>query len=118
MQVGDLQDSHLSDKTYRSLEPETDDPKTVVAVSRHRNHPSEVCEGDDLYEEPAKDPNGMPSQGQPNPKGCRSGLVKPHAEVKALAAPHAGQYSELPIHPDTKNTLYAGEKLMPKLVTA
>ena len=61
----------------------------------------------------------MPSQGQPNPKGCRSGLMKPHVEVKALVAPHAGQFSELsPIHPDTKNTLYAGGKLVPKLVTA
>ena len=119
MQVGNPQGSHLSDKPFRSLESEVGGPTTVVAVSKQRNHPSGVCEGDDLDEEPAKDHNDMPSQGQPNPKGCRPGLVKPHAEVKALVVPLTGQVSEFsPMHPDAKNTLYAGGKHMPKLVTA
>ena len=101
------------------LEPETDDPKTVFVDSRHLNHPSERCNGEGLDEEPAKDSNGMPSQGQPNSKGGQLGLIKPHAEVQAPLAPCAGQCSQLsPVHPDTKNILYAGEKLMPKLVTA
>ena len=57
-----------SDKK-KSFEPEADDPKTVVADGRHLNYPSEVWNGDGLEEEPAKDPNGMPSQDQPNSKG-------------------------------------------------
>ena len=46
MQVGNQQSSHLGDRIYRSLEPETDDPKTVFVDSRHLNHPSERCNGE------------------------------------------------------------------------
>ena len=33
------------------------DPTAVVDISRHGNHPSRICKGDDLDEEPANDTN-------------------------------------------------------------
>ena len=119
IQVGHQQSSHLGDRIHRSFEPEIDDPKSVAVDSRHLNYPSTRCNGERLDEEPAKDPKGMPSLSQPISKGGQLGLIKHHAEGQAPLVPCVGQCSQLsPVHPDTKNILYAGEKPMPKLVTA
>ena len=68
---------------------------------------------------PAKDLKGLLPSSQPDPKCGQLGLIKPHAEGRAPSAPWADLCSQpSPAHLDTKSALYAGEKLMPKLVTA
>ena len=119
VQVDNQQSSHLGDRTHRPFEPETDDSKFGFADSRPHNYASTRCNGKGLDEESAKDTKGLLPLSQPDPKGGQLGLIKPHAEGRAPSAPCAGQCSQpSPVHLDTKNILYAGEKPMPKLVTA
>ena len=113
------QGSHLGDKPSRSVESVVKNLTVLVAGSRHGNHSPEVCNDDDFDEEPDNAPNGMPAQCQLHPKECRPGLAKPTIDEKTRVAPLAGQSSEFKtIHPDNNNILYAGERHMPKLVTA
>ena len=90
-----------------------------IADSRPHNYVSTRCNGGGLGEESAKDTKGLLPLSQPDPKGGQLGLIKPHAEGRASSVPCVGQCSQpSPVHLDTKNILYAGEKSMPKLVTA
>ena len=119
IQVDNQQSSHLGDRTHRPFEPATDDSKFGIADSRPHNYPSPRCNGGGLDDESAKDTKGVLPLSQPDPKGGQLGLIKSHAEGRAPSAPCAGQCSQpSPVHLDTKNILYAGEKPMPKLVTA
>ena len=72
-----------------------------------------------MDEETAKGNKGLRPLSQPDPKCGQSSLIKPHTEGRVSSAPCVDLCSQpSPVHLDTKNTLYAGEKLMPTLVTA
>ena len=118
-QVGNQPNGHPGDRIHKSLCPEAEDPKTVVINNGLCGYASEGHNGVGLDKEPGKDSQNISSQAQLNSKGCQLGLVNTHAELQVPLAPFAGQCSQLsPVSPDAQNALYAGDKLMPKLVTA
>ena len=111
-QAYDQQSGHLSDRIYRPPETETDDTKPVTADCRPRSN------GRGL-DETAKGIKGLSPDNQPDSKSSQLGVIKPHVEGQASSAPNVDQGGQpSPAQLDNRSVLYAGEKLMPKLVTA
>ena len=112
-QVYDQQSGHLSDRIYRPPETETYVTKPVTADCRPRSN------GRGLEDETANGIKGLSPDNQPDSKSSQLGVIKPHVEGHASSAPNVDQGGQpSPAQLDNRSVLYAGEKLMPKLVTA
>lgn len=119
MQVDGQKSGHREDRLNKLLDPEDDNPKTALVDCGFRNPTSGGLNNKGLDKEPTKDFKNTSPQAQSNSKVCQNSLVNSQTGLQVPGSPGAGQYSQFsPGPPDAKNTLYAGDKLMPGLVTA
>ena len=120
LQVDNQQSSHLGGRTQRPFESKTDDSKFDIADSRPRVLAPIESKGRGFMKKLLRISRDCYLQANLIPNAVNwVCLIKPHAEGRAPSAPWADLCSQpSPAHLDTKSALYAGEKLMPKLVTA